>query len=445
MPTESPPGTAPAIPSRGRSAAPRSRRVWLIGAGVVAAAALAVAGTVLALHPDHRRVALVSVASPSAPAKAGFQETFATHRAGVVRLDVQTCGGRSTGSGFFIDPSHVITAAHVVDGASHINATANGRAVSLGLVGIDRGQDVALLHADASYKGPVIALGSTPNIGAPVAAIGFPEGDDITLTTGSVSALNRQITWEDGRRQTGLIQTDAAVNPGNSGGPLLDATGRAVGVVAVKRLEADSIGYAVGADVAQADALGWIKRPERLYLDTCDGRASAQGPLPSTSSTGGGGDLAYVPASGATSTCTAPPSTDNTGRPVGYEPDNLVDNDAATAWRCPGNGHGVQIKLRYSVPVEVGAVGLIPGYAKIDPADGTDRYPENRRVTRVQWSFDDGSSVVQDVDGSPALHEFQTMSIPLRTTSTVTMTILSTTAPGSRDFSAISEAGVYGH
>ncbi len=166
----------------------RSRLVVALSAGA-AVVVLAIVGGLFLVQANDTGVDPGPGAAPTPPTEAGIQEAFARHRAGVVRLDVQTCDGRGTGSGFFVDRRHVITAAHVVDGASHINASANGEPISVAVVGIDRGQDVALLRADSAYKGPVIKLGGTPAIGAAVAAIGFPRGDDITLTTGAVSAL----------------------------------------------------------------------------------------------------------------------------------------------------------------------------------------------------------------------------------------------------------------
>jgi putative serine protease PepD len=99
------------------------------------------------------------------------------------------------------------------------------------VLGADASKDLALLKVDATNL-HALSLGdsSTLQVGDNVYAIGNPYGLDHTLTSGIVSALNRQIDAPDGTPITGAIQTDAALNPGNSGGPLLDATGKVIGV-----------------------------------------------------------------------------------------------------------------------------------------------------------------------------------------------------------------------
>jgi S1-C subfamily serine protease len=139
-----------------------------------------------------------------------------------------------TGSGWVWDGSgHVVTNAHVIQGATAATVTlADGRALPARLVGFDRGHDLAVLRIEGEgLPAPlVLAPPEPPEVGARVLAIGNPFGLDWTLTTGIVSALDREIPGEDGRTIRGLIQTDAAINPGNSGGPLLDAVGRVIGV-----------------------------------------------------------------------------------------------------------------------------------------------------------------------------------------------------------------------
>jgi S1-C subfamily serine protease len=139
-----------------------------------------------------------------------------------------------TGSGFVWDGSgHVVTNAHVLQGASAATVTlADGRALPARLVGFDRGHDLAVVRIDGEDlpRPLVLAPPEPPEVGSRVLAIGNPFGLDWTLTTGIVSALDREIPGEDGRMIRGLIQTDAAINPGNSGGPLLDAAGRVIGV-----------------------------------------------------------------------------------------------------------------------------------------------------------------------------------------------------------------------
>ena len=144
-------------------------------------------------------------------------------------------GGASTGTGFLIDErGSVVTNAHVVEGASRVAIRlAENRLVPARLVGADISSDLALLEVDPeAIDAQPLPLGSTAEaqVGDPVVAIGNPFGLERTVTSGIVSAKQRRITAPNGFAIEGAIQTDAAVNPGNSGGPLIDAEGRVIGV-----------------------------------------------------------------------------------------------------------------------------------------------------------------------------------------------------------------------
>ena len=139
-----------------------------------------------------------------------------------------------SGSGFVWDEAgHIVTNDHVIDGAtSAIVSLADGRTYSAQLVGRDPSHDLAVLRIDADDLPAPLPLGRSGDleVGQDVLAIGNPFGLDWTLTTGIVSALDRELESRGGRPIRGLIQTDAAINPGNSGGPLLDSAGRLIGV-----------------------------------------------------------------------------------------------------------------------------------------------------------------------------------------------------------------------
>jgi S1-C subfamily serine protease len=145
-------------------------------------------------------------------------------------------GGTATGSGFVIDEEgHVLTNSHVVAGASQILVTLgdSDTAYSAEVVGTDPATDLALLRADAP-EGQLhpLPLGNSARVevGDPVVAIGNPFGLDRTVTSGIVSALQRQIEAPNGFSISNVIQTDAPINPGNSGGPLIDSAGEVIGV-----------------------------------------------------------------------------------------------------------------------------------------------------------------------------------------------------------------------
>ncbi len=141
----------------------------------------------------------------------------------------------STGSGFVLDDKgHILTNAHVVASSTDVRVSfSDHRTVTARVIGKDPDTDLAVLAV--SPKGKMLhplELGdsSAVRVGDPTVAIGNPFGLERTLTTGVVSALQRRITAPSGFAIADVIQTDAALNPGNSGGPLLDATGRVIGV-----------------------------------------------------------------------------------------------------------------------------------------------------------------------------------------------------------------------
>jgi S1-C subfamily serine protease len=143
--------------------------------------------------------------------------------------------GTSTGSGFVLDKNGTIaTNAHVVDGATKVTVQFGEKAsLPARILGVDKSTDLALLKIDP--KGTdlhPLALGSSHGlqVGDPTIAIGNPFGLDRTLTTGVVSALQRRIKAPNGFTIDNVIQTDAAINPGNAGGLLLDAAGRVIGI-----------------------------------------------------------------------------------------------------------------------------------------------------------------------------------------------------------------------
>ncbi|MGX6448954.1 S1C family serine protease [Patulibacter sp. S7RM1-6] len=143
-------------------------------------------------------------------------------------------GGTATGSGFVVSSDgYIVTNAHVIDGASSVKVKiGDGASQDAKVVGVDRSTDLALLKVTprTTLKALTLADSSDVQVGDATYAIGNPYGLDRTLTTGVVSALHRSITSPNGYAINGVLQTDAALNPGNSGGPLLDAEGHVIGV-----------------------------------------------------------------------------------------------------------------------------------------------------------------------------------------------------------------------
>jgi S1-C subfamily serine protease len=161
--------------------------------------------------------------------------------------------GEGAGSGSVIDKrGHILTNFHVIEGARDIQVTVNGKNYDdVALVGADPDQDIAVLRVDApaSELYPV-PIGTSDNlqVGQRVYTLGNPFGLEGTLTTGIISNINRTLPSRTGREMKSIIQTDASMNPGNSGGPLLDTTGRMVGMnvaIATKSGQSAGLGFAI--------------------------------------------------------------------------------------------------------------------------------------------------------------------------------------------------------
>ncbi len=243
-PETEPPAPGPAHPAAvPRRSAPRWLGLALV-AGVAAAASFGVPRLV-----ESRTEASPRTVTPRGPLPADEQaqiDVFRKTSPSVVHittlevqrdffsLNVQQVP-RGTGTGFVWDErGHIVTNFHVIQGASAARVTlADQSTHKATLVGAFPDRDLAVLRIEVpTAKAPPLPLGTSRDlvVGQKVYAIGNPFGLDQTLTTGIVSALNREIESVNQRTIRGVVQTDAAINPGNSGGPLLDSAGRLIGV-----------------------------------------------------------------------------------------------------------------------------------------------------------------------------------------------------------------------
>ncbi len=269
------------------------RRILATAGAVVAGGALAAGGaaTYAGLAPDStqtvvRQVTVTGAEPASVSSGLSVSDIYRNTYKGVVEITVNSngqqtpFGGQQTqealGSGFvYDDQGHIITNQHVVDGATSITVHFwNGKTYSGTLVGSDPSTDLAVIkvNAPASVLEPLtLANSDSVGVGDSVVAIGSPFGLENTVTSGIVSALHREMTSPNNFSIDDSIQTDAAINHGNSGGPLLNSSAQVIGVNA--QIESDSggndgVGFAIPSNTVKTIVSELIStgKAEHAYL-----------------------------------------------------------------------------------------------------------------------------------------------------------------------------------
>ena len=254
-------GAAPPRPLRARSS-------WTLALLSGMVGALLAAGAVAVAMGDRREVTheVVERSTPPAPGAstgAGSVVDIAQRaRPAIVQIRVSGAQGEGSGSGVvFRSDGHLLTNFHVVDGADSVKVVmANGRELTGAVVGVDRDSDIAVVKVTGGPY-PVATLGSATElkVGQQAIAIGSPLGlaGGPSVTVGVVSALHRQVDSRTGPDLLDMIQTDAPISPGSSGGALLDGAGNVIGIttaIAVSEVGAEGLGFATPIDLARLSA-----------------------------------------------------------------------------------------------------------------------------------------------------------------------------------------------
>ncbi|MFC5655245.1 S1C family serine protease [Streptomyces nogalater] len=253
------PGPAPEPePEPGKK---RTRGPLALLAAVAIVAAAVGGGTAYTVQELTGKDATTAVGAPAVPTgkRGDVAAIAAAVSPSVVEINATLPGGSSTGSGVIVDADgEIVTNNHVVSGASSVRVrTSDGKSYTAEVLGTDSSKDLALIKVRGAKGLKAAALGDSDaiQVGDPVVAIGSPEGLTGTVTSGIVSALDRDVTvsTDDSQDQDGdwpfrfggrefngdtgsstttykAIQTDASLNPGNSGGALFDANGRVIGI-----------------------------------------------------------------------------------------------------------------------------------------------------------------------------------------------------------------------
>ncbi len=271
-------------------------------AGVLAASAavLLLDGGTAGATPKARTIAAPVQVSSSAGTRREVASTapsatqiYQRDAKGVVSIKVLTSEGEDEGTGIVLNESGLIlTNDHVVKGARSITIDASGSSNTTRdatLVGEEANKDLALIRVDPSglgLKALTLASSSSVQVGDTVYAIGTPYGLEETFTKGIVSALGRDISAPDGSKIAGAIQTDAALNPGNSGGPLLNEQGEVIGVNSQIASDAASVegsqpgstgvGFAIASDTV-VSAVRAIEAGTGVTYASATGQSQGEG------------------------------------------------------------------------------------------------------------------------------------------------------------------------
>ena len=219
---------------------------------------IACAGTTSSPEPSSENIPQNETLSTS--------DLFELTRSGIARLEVSTCDGGGIGTGFMISEKQMVTVAHVVEGAEEILAIIDDEVAIASIIAIDLERDLALLETDIPFGDYYFTLGDFDyRTGDEVSVIGFPRGLDITLTKGTIS--NNNVKIPEFPLLT-FVQIDAAANPGNSGGPVLNSKGEVIGILDMGLRESEGLNFAISVNTVDRIFNSW-KNNTPITMASC--------------------------------------------------------------------------------------------------------------------------------------------------------------------------------
>ena len=197
-----------------------------------------------------------------------------------------------------------------------------------------------------------------------------------------------------------------------------------------------------GAEEVARDAAPKTKKGGRVVIGEIVSTTAAKtaGPTVATVATTAVKPLQPLQVQAVEATATSPPAQNGCGQRVTYQAPLIVDGTPDTAWRVAGDGRGVKVTISLPQASKLSAVGIVPGYDKIDSCTNADRFVQMRRITRARWTFADGSTIEQTFQDARSMQVAPVDTI----TTVVTLEILATSGAPELDFTAISELKVYG-
>ncbi len=280
----------------------------------------------------------ITTTTTTQPPARDFADLFEDLRGAVASVDVVGCDFGSQGTAFLVGDDTAYTAWHVVEDAAQVALTIGGENIEASVIGHDPERDVAVLRLATPVESAVVLpiAETQPRVGEEVAAMGHPRGLPLALTVGRVTSMNGEFDFggnADGV-VSNLIQTDAVVAPGSSGGPLINQQGEVIGVVILKDIAAEGLMYAGDIEGVRSELADWDASPEPVEAAFCVGNVDLSN-IDQIASEFIGADVAHPEVESLQRTFAVYTQSINSGRAeaaFGVLGPSITTNNTAEAW-----------------------------------------------------------------------------------------------------------------